>query len=385
MTGKMKKIILLLFAAFVVGAAKGQSFCSTPQTSSNMNLNSNYQMRTSNHNSYCLRVYFHVIRRSNGTGGQTVASVNSAFNFLKYDFRPHNISFSWNNRIDYIDNDYYYDGGGRDSIGERPPEIFSENNHEDGIDIYLYNDFLNGVGRANGVGEASAFFVSGSYWKSPYTPLTRSHVVSHEMGHVLFLWHTHRGSVFERGSIEPGVSCPELVNGSNSSSCGDFVTDTPADPYLGYNVNQTTCQWNSSATDINGDPYDPDEKLIMAYTDITCMRYFSPKQGERMRNAIENLSYLQDVLKPPPPRCVETVNMRLTTYGIGPYGQLDVIVRGGAVAPFKYYMNGRLIKTSYRSSVTLQINCNGGLLKVEAMGHCGTISANKIITRDCRY
>jgi hypothetical protein len=242
-------------------------------------------MRSFNSNSYCLKIYFHVIRRSNGTGGQTSESVNEAFSVLNQDFNPQNISFNWDNQIDYIDNDSYY--------SFPTTAIFSVNNHQDGIDIYLFDDSSSAGGRANGVGQSSEFWVSGSYWKTPNNSLTKSHVISHEMGHVLYLWHTHHGTYNEGGNDNP---CPELVNGSNSATCGDYVTDTPADPHLQFNVNQSTCEWNSSATDANGNSYNPDEKNVMSYTDINCMEYFTPKQGERMRNAINTLSYLQQTV-----------------------------------------------------------------------------------------
>lgn len=262
-----------------------QSFCLTPSSSTNISLNSSSQMRTTNNSYYCLRVYFHVIRRSNGTGGQTLNSVNEAFNILNNDFNPHNIFFDWNNQIDYIDSDFHYNNP--------TTAIYNVNNHQDGIDIYLFDDSSSAGGRANGVGQSSEFWVSGSYWKAPFGSLVNSHVISHEMGHVLFLWHTHHGTYDEGGNDNP---CAELVNGTNSSNCGDYVIDTPADPHLHFDVNQTTCQWNSSGTDSNGDYYNPDEKLIMSYTDIYCMQYFSPKQGERMRNSINTLPYLQQVL-----------------------------------------------------------------------------------------
>jgi len=279
------KIILIVALLLTFIKLEAQSFCLTPSSSSNLTLNKDYQMKVSNNNSYCLKVYFHVIRRSNGTGGQDTDSVNEAFNILNQDFNSHNISFVWDNHINYIDNDAYY--------GNPTTSIYNVNNHQDGIDIYLFDDSSSTGGRANGVGESSEFWVSGSYWKSPYNSLTKSRVISHEMGHVLFLWHTHHGTYDEGGNDNP---CPELVNGSNSSICGDYVEDTSADPNLQFNVNQGTCQWNSSATDSNGDNYNPDEKLIMSYTDINCMQYFSPKQGERMRNSIATLQYLQQVV-----------------------------------------------------------------------------------------
>lgn len=121
--------------------------------------------------------------------------------------------------------------------------------------------------------------------------LITSHVISHEMGHVLFLWHTHHGTG-EGGNDNP---CPELVDGSNSSICGDYVTDTPADPHIQFNVN-SSCQWLGSGTDANGDSYNPDEHNIMAYTTPQCMSYFTSLQGLRARNAIASLSYLQQTL-----------------------------------------------------------------------------------------
>lgn len=280
-----RKLLLIGLLIWNLNSIFGQSFCSTAATSNNLSLNTNFQMKSKNKNSYCLKVYFHVIRRSNGTGGQLVSSANEAFDILNQDFNTHNISFSWDNQIDYIDNDNFY--------STPSSAIFNVNNHSDGIDIYLFDDSSNAGGRANGVGNSSEFYVSGSFWKAPNNPLTRSHVISHEMGHVLFLWHTHHGTYNEGGNDNP---CPELVNGSNSSTCGDYVNDTPADPHLQFDVNQSTCEWNSSGTDENGDQYNPDEKNVMSYTDINCMEYFSQGQGERMRNAISTLPYLQQTI-----------------------------------------------------------------------------------------
>jgi hypothetical protein len=282
---KKRKLLLIGVLIWNFNSLLGQSFCSTPSISSNLNLNSSFQMRTANNDSYCLRIYFHVIRRSNGTGGQSVENVEEAFNILNQDFNPHNISFNWDETINYINNDSYY--------STPSTAIFNVNNHDDGIDIYLYDDSSSSGGRANGVGESSEFWVSGTYWNPPNNPLTTSHVISHEMGHVLYLWHTHHGTFDEGGNDNP---CAELVNGSNSDTCGDYVSDTPADPHLQFDVNSSTCEWNSFGTDANGDSYDPDEQNVMAYTDINCMEYFSEGQGVRMRNAIATLPYLQQAI-----------------------------------------------------------------------------------------
>ena len=278
----MKKIILLILILFAtVDNIVAQNLCGTPSSSANFSLNkSSLMRRTTNNNSYCLKVYFHVIRNTNGTGGQTVVSLNQAFLILNQDYNPHNISFKWDNFIDYIDNSSYYTNPSA--------TIFTVNNHSDGIDIYLFDNSASGNGLANGVGSSSEFYVSGSFWNPPYSSLITSHVISHEMGHVLFLWHTHHG-------IEIG-GCPELVNGSNATTCGDFVTDTPADPHIQFNVNPTNCAWNGSGTDANGQSYNPDTHNIMAYTIPDCMSYFTPLQGLRMRNAISTLPYLMQTV-----------------------------------------------------------------------------------------
>lgn len=277
-------IIILLLSCPI----KAQTYCMTPSSTDNSNVRRLLQIHDRSERSYninyLIKVYFHVIRTSYGNGGQSLSNVNQAFQILNNDYNPHHIYFVWNDSIDYIDNNNYY--------YTPSSSIFNYNNHTDGIDIYLYPDDIsgNGNGLANGVGVSSEFYVAGKYWVSPYPSLITSHVVSHEMGHVLFLWHTHHGTYNEGGNDNP---CAELVNGSNSEVCGDYVVDTPADPHLHFNVNPSTYQWLGSGQDANGDNYQPDTRQIMSYTDIRCMTYFSSGQGERMRNAIEALPYLQ--------------------------------------------------------------------------------------------
>jgi hypothetical protein len=191
----------------------------------------------------------------------------------------------------YIDSDGYYNSPNY--------TIFNVNNHSDGIDIYLFDDASPPGGMANGVGESSEFWISGSYWKPQYGSLVKSRVISHEMGHVLFLWHTHHGTFWEVGNPH---QCAELVDGSNSHICGDYVSDTPADPNMQMNVNYPDCTWNGYGTDVNGASYNPNEALIMSYTHPDCMSYFTNEQGQRMRNAIATLPFLQQTVV-----CNETI------------------------------------------------------------------------------
>jgi|SRR5690606_16504681 len=165
----MKQKIIFLFIALLFTFMGNNTFgqqvfgpkwCYTPAQTNNNLLNKSAFLKTlGNNNYYCLKVYFHVIRKSDGTGGQSVSAVNQAFQILNQDYNPHNISFSWDNSIDYIDNTSHYDSPSS--------SIFNVNNHQDGIDIYLYDDSVGGGGLANGVGNSSEFYVGGSFWNPP--------------------------------------------------------------------------------------------------------------------------------------------------------------------------------------------------------------------------
>lgn len=258
-----------------------QDFCSTPETSDNFIYESVLQS-ANNNGPFYLKVYVHVIRDDDGNGGQSVQNVEDALAYLDQDFNPHNIFFVWDCQIDYIDNDYWYAGPANNTGG-----IFSVNNHYDGIDIYLFPDVANKTGgRANGVGESSEFWVAGT-WDG--IPVARSHIISHEMGHVLNLWHTHHSC--ESGGVW------EKTDGSNCEVSGDFVCDTPADPYMDFDVDSNTCEWSGIPYCSAPEPasnYNPDTKVIMAYSYPGCMEYFTDGQGERARNSIATLPYLQN-------------------------------------------------------------------------------------------
>ena len=286
MKTKLYVSIVLMMTSYCVNA---QTFCNTSSKSNYQLLNKMMQSPTVSDTTYCLKVYMHVIRNTDGTGGQTVNSVNQAFEILNQDFNPYDITFSWDFTIDFMDNTTYFNYPYFDADSNDIADIFSINNHEDGIDIYLFDASIGASGRANGVGNSSEFLVTGN-WASPYQALITTSVISHEMGHVLFLWHTHRGNY--GGGVS---SCAELVNGSNSDVCGDYVVDIPSDPYLGFNVD-SSCEWLGSGVDANGDSYMPDEENIMSYSIPQCMSYFSPLQGIRMKNSIQTLPHLQQAL-----------------------------------------------------------------------------------------
>jgi len=112
----------------------------------------------------------------------------------------------------------------------------------------------------------------------------------HEMGHAFGLEHTFKGTA--RDADNPG--CDELVNGTNGTTCGDFVTDTPADPYTRCGTNSLSgCTFPYTApgcVDANSSSYSPQMNNMMSYwANYGCDRtIFSNGQYARMRSFIDN-------------------------------------------------------------------------------------------------
>jgi len=89
--------------------------------------------------------------------------------------------------------------------------------------------------------------------------------IAHEFGHYFGLAHTFAGN---------GV---ENADGSNCSTTGDFICDTPADPYDRAPSDQlvdNNCRFIYMEKDANGDFYDPDVSNIMGYyANCRCLKF----------------------------------------------------------------------------------------------------------------
>ncbi len=302
------------------------SYCRTPSNSSNLIELENIRGLDHVNDLFRVKLYVHLLRKQQAPKyGQSIENVNRLMKVLYDDYDPLGIYFVWDGEIDYIDNTnyfehpFYYTDPAIFPGGTSP--IFNTNNHTDGIDIYLFDELLsqdqpNGFGLANGIGESTELIVGGYWFGDKVIPLSKLKVISHEMGHVLYLWHTHHGTyvyIDENGNDwendgDPN-SCAELVNPAtdpndpdyleqydNKHHCGDYIYDTPADPNLLGNMDGDTCNYTGTFTDANGDTYQPNTGNLMSYTYPTCLDDFTFGQKSRMKNALWYLPVLNQTI-----------------------------------------------------------------------------------------
>ncbi len=358
---------------------------------------------------YYINVYVHIVRRSDGTGGQSLANVNSAFNILNADFNPHDIHFIRNCDIHYIDNDDYYIDYESYCNFWLDPAI----THADGIDMFLGpSEGLNNAGGiASGI-PGKSLWVAGTWNVGiPATPALLTPIISHEMGHCLGLWHTFHGTVQEGGAAcngapydDPNMCC-ELVDGSNGTTCGDYVADTHADPHDWYTWGPdcaylvTLCNGGSAAqcvsstcpplSDMNNDPYDPPVRNTMSYNQrLACIDGFTTGQGERMCQIIDITPMLQATLVTPgnPILSVNTTVSDLTP-ALGDAVTISIEVCNLTTGQLNNIVVTNPIPTGLQFGISTDFQDINGILTSQAIslspGSCTTLTfVAKVVLQD---
>ncbi|MCX7550225.1 T9SS type A sorting domain-containing protein [Xanthomarina sp. F2636L] len=204
----------------------------------------------------------HIIRTSSGTGGLSVSQLNDAMNVMNAFYVNANMEFYICDAINYIDDSTYYDFVDSDETA-----LTGANNVSGLINIYFAN-----TATSNGNNVCGYAYYPGG----PDTIIMvnscalNGSTLAHEMGHFFSLRHTHGGT--------PN----ELVDGSNCTTEGDYLCDTPADPTLSYSNVNASCVYIGTDTDANGDTYVPDPSNVMSYSRKECRVLFSPQQYARL-------------------------------------------------------------------------------------------------------
>ncbi|WP_370089593.1 M43 family zinc metalloprotease [Ekhidna sp.] len=147
--------------------------------------------------------------------------------------------------------------------------VVQEYGQEDALDIYYSIDPPYG-GAASLPWNSRQFIAMNSDKIFDFTFL-------HEFGHVFGMFHTHSGPGYNAYCVTE-----ELVDGSNCSTTGDLICDTPADPGNWWK-NDGNCNWTGDCTDANGQLYNPDASNIMSYSPDECKSRFTTDQKVEMK------------------------------------------------------------------------------------------------------
>ena len=215
---------------------------------------------------YLVYLAFHIVRTSSGTGGIAQSQLDQALIDLADAFVGTGICFTVA-YTDYIDNTTYYN---IDNDAERAV-LKGINNQANMLDCYFvnYDGGYCGVSSFTWSTEQGITFDNGCVGVAS-NPST----FPHEVGHYFNLLHTHEPAY--------GNECP---TGSNCSTAGDLVCDTPADPELGTGNVNTSCNYTGSEVifcDFAVRSYNPDPTNLMSYSRKTCRTNFTPGQRSRM-------------------------------------------------------------------------------------------------------
>lgn len=275
----MKRYFILSITIFLALNIYAQQHCTTPACEPPAWFFSTSTKSANTSSTYNLNVFIHIVRSNNGNGLSSSIR-NTIVSLLNSSYSDANIQFSLLG-YDYIDNDDYFD-----TLEDSELDLlFSENAHCNAIDIYILgeNTTFGAAGRADGL-FSSAFIVHGDFYDTSTLP--------HEMGHCFGLYHTFHGTDPDAGTDDPD-RCAELVDGTNSDTCGDYIEDTPADPN---DFSGTSCTYNGTGTDVNGDSYNPDPSNYMCYVHKSCRINLTDGQIVRIRDAIVNTNLLQNTI-----------------------------------------------------------------------------------------
>lgn len=255
----MKKILLTIaLMSLTFSNVIAQKICGTPDPENYENFQNLVIDENIDYDQpICINVFFHIIRNTNGTGGFDENQLASIIDNLNQFFNTFGIYFS-KLGFDYIDNSDYL------QVSENESGTLAQiNNNPNAINYYIVNSlWANIAGTALSI-PSNRLIIRGDYALTTTSP--------HEVGHCLNLFHTFQGTA-------SGTSgCPEAIDGSNCSSCGDQVCDTPADANIGMNGG-----------------YSPDMTNIMSY--YTNRNHFTNGQAKRMKLEILNNPLLQSLI-----------------------------------------------------------------------------------------
>ena len=214
-------------------------------------------------------IKFHIIRSTGGLGGMDSADAFNELALMNSMYINAGIKFVHCGEINYIDNSSYI------SFEKGVDETICDLNDLPNI-INVY--FAQNVYRITG---GNTVQLCGYAYTSSLTKnrvvmdndcATNGSTLAHELGHYFSLAHTHSTS-----------GGGELADGSNCTTAGDKLCDTPADPGLSTLNVSSACVYTGTQTDGNSQAYMPNVRNILSYSRKSCRTEFSNGQYQRMQ------------------------------------------------------------------------------------------------------
>ena len=207
-----------------------------------------------------VRVYFHIVTNDDGTNAPiTRAQIATEFTSL-LAYAPHNICFL-NAGLDTVKNTFLNTLFNADND---PEGTFFSPYQVPGCINMFYTQVIKGNNAACsppcGYGGIALGGIPGTFFLIAKSNIGDGSSIGHEMGHSLGLLHTFETTF--------GL---ENIDGSNSTTAGDRIGDTPADPFAYndstcYSVSANGCVYTGTCTDPKGAKnFNPPYTNLMAY------------------------------------------------------------------------------------------------------------------------
>ncbi len=215
---------------------------------------------------------FHAVRMDNGAGGITPAQMDQALVDLNAAFVSVGMQFFQPGPIlEVHDSEFFFNL----DTQSKADALRQVNPAPGTINVYFVPSLFVGQSLC-GLSSFSFDSAQGIIMANPCAGLpTNTSTFAHEVGHYFDLFHTHETAL--------GTECPD---GSNCTTHGDLVCDTPADPGLN-EENVTDCAYNEILR-ICFRFYAPDPSNLMSFAPESCRTSFTVGQGERMHATLVN-------------------------------------------------------------------------------------------------
>ncbi|MCH2046436.1 MAG: DUF4384 domain-containing protein [Saprospiraceae bacterium] len=220
-------------------------------------------------------VKMHIARKSDGSGGITVADSKEMINKLNSYFLNSNLRFVLLADYNYINQDDFYEMN-----KENEEELIKDYELPTVLNIYVVGKIKTERNTYNGY----------TYLPSE-KPKNRIFItikgvengvsLLRQIGHYFSLYPTH-------GPNE-GQRTEESVDGQNCATAGDEICDTPADPRLDLRSIDSRCGFIGKQKDGNHKFYRPHTDNIMSDNPKDCRNRFTPEQYKRIMYAAQNI------------------------------------------------------------------------------------------------